>query len=450
MARRGFGSVRRLPSGRWQASYLGPDGKRRLATDTFRTKAESDLWLAGVRSAMAAGTWTAPEREREVFGDYFDQWLASRVDLAPRTRELYTRLRRMWFARPLTPGGGTLVDVELGRFSSALVREWYAAATKEAVERNRARAEARSQCTPDSAAARAWAKETGLAVADVGMLSPQVVEAWRRAGSPRPEVPAESGRTQVAQAYRLLKTVLECAVRDRVIRSNPCRLDGAGLVRHAERRPVTVEELAVVIQATAPRYRVAVSLAAWSGLRGGELFALSRRHVDLETGSLRVERALVELVRRPTSFGPPKSAAGVRVVHLPEAIVEQLRQHLAEFTGPEPDALVFTTQAGTPVSTSRRSAIIRAGRRAIDRPDLRWHDLRHTGAVLAASAGAGLADLMARLGHSSARAAMIYQHAASDRDRLIAARLNELVRPGTTGTDNVTPSATCSTVGVHQ
>ena len=65
-------------------------------------------------------------------------------------------------------------------------------------------------------------------------------------------------------------------------------------------------------------------------------------------------------------------------------------------------------------------------REAAGRPDLRWHDLRHTGATLAAAAGATLPELMARLGHRSMRAAMIYQHAAADRDKIIAEALSEL------------------------
>jgi integrase len=62
------------------------------------------------------------------------------------------------------------------------------------------------------------------------------------------------------------------------------------------------------------------------------------------------------------------------------------------------------------------------------RPDLRFHDLRHTGAVLAASTGATLAELMARLGHTTAGAAMRYQHASQDRDQAIAKALSAMVK----------------------
>jgi integrase len=66
-------------------------------------------------------------------------------------------------------------------------------------------------------------------------------------------------------------------------------------------------------------------------------------------------------------------------------------------------------------------------RHAAGRDDLRWHDLRHSGAVLAAQSGATLAELMARLGHSTPAAAMRYQHAADGRDRAVAAAMSTLV-----------------------
>jgi integrase len=73
----------------------------------------------------------------------------------------------------------------------------------------------------------------------------------------------------------------------------------------------------------------------------------------------------------------------------------------------------------------RRGGGLKA-RAAAGRPDLRWHDLRHSGAVLAAATGASIAELMARLGHSTPTAAMRYQHAAQGRDREIAALLSKL------------------------
>ena len=59
--------------------------------------------------------------------------------------------------------------------------------------------------------------------------------------------------------------------------------------------------------------------------------------------------------------------------------------------------------------------------------DLHLHDLRHTGSTWSARSGATLRELMNRIGHSSTRAAMIYQHATRDRDRAIAEALDALI-----------------------
>jgi integrase len=81
------------------------------------------------------------------------------------------------------------------------------------------------------------------------------------------------------------------------------------------------------------------------------------------------------------------------------------------------------------MSPSALYAVFYPARERAGRPDLRFHDLRHTGAVLAAATGATLAELMARLGHSTVSAAMRYQHAAADRDKAIAEALSRLAEP---------------------
>jgi integrase len=97
------------------------------------------------------------------------------------------------------------------------------------------------------------------------------------------------------------------------------------------------------------------------------------------------------------------------------------------------DGLLFPAVNGGQLAPSTLYRSFYPARERAGRPDLRFHDLRHTGAVLAASTGATLAELMARLGHSTPGAALRYQHAAQDRDRVIAAALSQLA------TGNVTP-----------
>jgi integrase len=106
-----------------------------------------------------------------------------------------------------------------------------------------------------------------------------------------------------------------------------------------------------------------------------------------------------------------------------------VKEHLAKHTGPGKDALLFpaTADGNHHMAPSTLYKVYYPARKAAGREDLRWHDLRHTGAVLAAQTGATLAELMGRLGHSTPGAAMRYQHAAADRDAEIAKRLSALV-----------------------
>ena len=85
------------------------------------------------------------------------------------------------------------------------------------------------------------------------------------------------------------------------------------------------------------------------------------------------------------------------------------------------------TDDNLPMAPSTLDKVYYPARKAAGREDLCWHDLRHTGAVLAAQTGATLAELMGRLGHSTPGAAMRCQHAAADRDAEIARRLSALV-----------------------
>jgi integrase len=139
-----------------------------------------------------------------------------------------------------------------------------------------------------------------------------------------------------------------------------------------------------------------------------------------------VRATLTTLTDGTVLFGPPKTAAGRRTVSVPAAVREDLRLHLRDYVGDEPDALNFTGAKG---AVLRRSGFQTRSRRSdsvqqAGLPGLHFHDLRHTGNILAAGTGASLADLKARMGHGSARAALTYQHAITQRDAMIADALS--------------------------
>ena len=234
-----------------------------------------------------------------------------------------------------------------------------------------------------------------------------------------------------ALAYGLLRSILGTAVQDGLLAANPCHIRGAGAARRVhEVKPRTVPELATLVNAMPDRYRLLVLLAAWCGLRFGELAELRRRDVDLTNRVLHVRRGVI-LVDGQVIVGPPKTTAGVRDVAVPPHLLPELREHVnSRITGGR-DGLLFLAADG--LSHLAPSTLYRVfyPARERGRPDLRWHDLRHTGAVLAAQSGATLADLMHRLGHSTPAAAMRYEHAAARPDRITAAALSTLAEADT-------------------
>jgi integrase len=91
-----------------------------------------------------------------------------------------------------------------------------------------------------------------------------------------------------------------------------------------------------------------------------------------------------------------------------------------------PTARLFVRRDGRTLRAHHLHAACASVRRAADLPGAHLHDLRHAGLTLAAQSEATLAEVMRRAGHSSSRAAMIYQHAAERRDAEVAARLEHL------------------------
>ncbi|MGH3755045.1 MAG: tyrosine-type recombinase/integrase [Pseudonocardiaceae bacterium] len=252
------------------------------------------------------------------------------------------------------------------------------------------------------------------------------------------------GRSEdrATKAYRLVRAIFNTAVDDGRIKRNPCRIKGAGEHRTAERPTATVSQVYALSERMPDRFRVLVLAAAFTGLRWGELIALRRCDIDLTQRVLYVRRRLAQLNRGGMQAGPPKSAAGVRNVALPAVLVDELRQHLEQYAGPGAEGLVFRGEKGAMLrrgnfgrSTQWPVVVVAAGLPT----GFHFHDLRHTGNQLAANSGATTRELMHRMGHGSMRAALIYQHATTDRDRSVADALSALVdlgRAARTGADD--------------
>jgi integrase len=369
MAKRRFGRVRQLASGRWQARYPGPDGIDRPADRTFSSKRDAERWLSLKEAEIVRGEWMDPAAGAVAFKDFATDWLRDRT-LRPKTRQLYEGLLRLHI---------------LPTFQSMTV------------------AEIRDRHV------RRWHKE----LLDNG-----------------------PGEITVAKAYRLLRTILNTAVEDELIRRNPCRIKGAGIERSAERPVLTVAQVFDLAESIEPRFRALILLAVFANMRWGELAALRRHCVDLDARTILIEVSLVELKDGSLVIGGPKTAAGRRRVVIPAVVVDVLGHHLGLYAQKSPNGLVFVGPKGGQL---RRSNFSRQWRKAITKAELsgyHFHDLRHTGNTLASQTGATLRDLMGRMGHGSNRAAMIYLHTSGERDRKLAEALDALVvdelkrRPG--------------------
>lgn len=370
-ARRGFGKVRRLPSGRYQASYAGPDLSRHTAPSTFEAKIDAEHWLAVEHRLIESQQWEPPMRRA----------LALQGAMTLREYAPGALGRRRVRGEPLRPRTLALYASQLER----LVLPTFGERSLRSISRE------------------------------------EVVRWYDSLGPQHP--------TQRAHAYSLLRALMGQAVNEGLIGGSPCQIPGAGRSTRQRRiEPASLQELAAIVQGMPERLRLLVLLGAWCALRYGELAELRRRDVDLERGIVSVRRAVVR-VDGSDLVGRPKSLAGVRDVAIPPHLLPAIQAHLDAHVAAGRDALLFP-RPGTNVHLvhTEVTKIFAVARAAAGRPDLRLHDLRHTGAVLAAQTGATLAELMARLGHSTPGAALRYQHAAAGRDAQIAAKLSELAQ----------------------
>ena len=359
-SRRHFGSLRQRDSGRWQIRYWTRDGRRVSYPTTFARRADAARVLAELERQAATGGVLDPTGSKITFEVYAGRWLEQHPGLRPRSVEVYGSMLR----RHLVPRLG---PVPLGRLDTATVRAWREALLGEGV-------------------------------------------------SP----------TMVAKSYRLLRAILNTALtEDELISVNPCRIRGAGEERASERPVLSLDQLYTLVEMVPKRWRAFILLKTFASLRWGEITALTPDDLDLDVCTVRVRRQFLT-VKGGLAIGPPKSKAGLRVVSFPRAILPTMIEHLDEFSTDGLEALVFPNEHGEPLRRGNFNSTVgwSAIREKLGVPNLHLHDLRHTGNTLAAQSGASLRDLMARMGHDSPAAALIYQHSTRAADEAIAAALD--------------------------
>ena len=365
--RRQLGGIDRLESGRYRVRVIDHATGERLSLGTFPSKADAEHSLATAVADQGRGRWVRPDTGTVLLEDYAWQWLASR--LGRSGAPLRPRVRELYEGELRLHILPTLGRIPLSRLRPTTVRTWYASL-----------------------------------------------------------VGRGPGASTAAKCYRLLRAILNTAVDDGLLAANPCTIRGAGAEKAAERKLPTLEQVFELADAVKPRYRALVLAAAFSGLRRGELFGLRRAHVDVDRGTVTVELQRQQLARGEHIVGPPKSDAGMRTVALPPEAFEPLAVHLERFVAPQASAWVFTGDKGGPLREGVWQHEWAQARGKVGLPGLHFHDLRHVAATLAAETGAGVKEIMYRIGHSSPQAALRYQHASQRRDRSIADGISKLIK----------------------
>lgn len=347
---------------KWRVQYRTPDNKLTGARG-FATKRDAENFAATVHVSKLRGEYIDPADSRVTVGDLGPDWLARRTHLKPSSRRVESVAWRVH------------VEPRWGRVKLADIKH---------------------------SAVQSWVASMGREMADAdGTVT-------KRAAGP----------VTIIRAFGVLAGILDDAVRDRRLLVNPAR--GVKLPRKikGEHAYLSDDQVMALAFEAGPDRGVIVLVLAYCGLRWGELAGLHVADVDMLRRRLHVRRNAVN-VGGVVEVGTPKTHER-RTVPFPRFLAEPLA---AACAGKGREAVVFPTANGgyakpPGVRTWFHGAVTRCvaaadSARAAEcetQPDpvtavfprITPHDLRHTAASLAVSAGANVKAVQKMLGHSSA------------------------------------------------
>lgn len=377
--RRTFGTIRKLPSGSYQASYVGEDGQRYLAPATFGSKMDADAWLAIQRANLIQGLWNIPVKSAQNTKTAFLDFAFRHIEIqTTHNGNLLRESTKSTYKRLLRHNLSNFHKFALEDITSVMVDEWWAETIK------------------------------------------------------------GGKKTSSSKAYKLLRSVMARAVKSGLRTENPCNVKGA---HNATTGKVivtpTVDEVRGIAANINPRYSKLVQLAANAGLRFGEITELRRKDIHRR---VRQGKAVYEIhVARAVTFVPlspeeklshcsrelfvvdaPKSDYSVRNIEVRSDLTGLLDDLLMNDVAPHEDALLFPAAAGGHLRhdvfmNSWRPALVKAG---ISKP-ITPHCLRHFAGSELARAGANLAEIKKWLGDNSTEAVMRYIHSTGRTGALV-------------------------------
>ncbi|HEY3732348.1 MAG TPA: hypothetical protein VGL63_00350 [Streptosporangiaceae bacterium] len=275
---RRFGNVRKLPSGRFQIRYLGPDGRMRTGPETYERVSDAEKALVLIEAQMTLGQWTDPECGKVKLTDYAATWIDQRPKLRIRTVDQY----RWLLGKHITPHLG---GVPIGKLSTPMIREWRVTLLGNGV----------------SVAAKAYRllRAVLMTAAEEDRIMPRNPCTIRGAGD---EDAAERPVLTVAQVFALAEQAGRRPVgnirkattgyRLRFRRYGEMRTSPTVYLTRADAERA-LWDLADSARADR-RYRALVLLTTFASLRWGEATALRRADLDLTAGAVRVRAAYIE------------------------------------------------------------------------------------------------------------------------------------------------------------
>ena len=356
--KRGLGSIRKLASGRYQLRYTDPNGVRQNGNVTYVTKAQAEQALGAIANQIATGT-------------YFQKQAVAQGDLDPKTLTL-AQLADHWRAVRVNKNGQPLSPNTLHEYERLITNTLAQFADKPIRSITRGQVE------------KWWASERNRVA------------------------------RQANAAYKHLKTLMDYAVKHRYINENPCDIEGATSYSAPDTAVPTADQVAILIEVAQEPFNVMLALAAWGGLRKGELLELRRKDIEVDKSEgevwvwVTVSRAVIWVDSKPV-VKEPKTKGSARRFPLPASAGALVASYL-ESLPVYPDALLFPKREGVneqwgkyQISPLWRAARAQAGFTG------RFHSLRAFAMTQYGLTGATAKEIMERGGHTNLRTAMRYQ-----------------------------------------
>jgi len=240
--------------------------------------------------------------------------------------------------------------------------------------------------------------------------------------------------TTVRYAVTVLRICLGEAIAKKLLIENPASARNLTFrkTKKAVRRSMDSNEVQDFVEALqTDSFRTLYLFLLMTGLRPSEAFALRWASVDLDGRKITVDEdrgALRRAADGTPVFGPPKTLHSARTFTIGAAIVAELREHLMAATDKDPDALVFVSNAGTPLDRNNiRQRFNRIARRA-DVDGVTLYSLRHTFATLQLDQGVPVKVVSERLGHEKVEFTInTYNHVLDEQDEAAADTLDAVV-----------------------